>query len=94
MQYNKTDNQSYNGWTNRQTWLANLWLSNDQATYAQIEDLIAQADNLYQGAQAIQDFVEKFNPLAEEVTLYCDLLNTALSAVDWMEIAKAFAETD
>ena len=92
MQYNKTDDQSYNGWSNRETWLVNLWLTNDQGTYSQIKDLIDQAKDRYQGAQAIQDFVQEFNPLAEDATLYCDLLNTALSAVDWFEIADAFAD--
>lgn len=27
------DKQKYNGWHNVDTWLLNLWLSNDEATY-------------------------------------------------------------
>jgi hypothetical protein len=29
----KMDKQTYNGWTNYETWLANLWMGNDTGTY-------------------------------------------------------------
>lgn len=27
------EDTTYNGWTNRETWLVNLWLTNDRGTY-------------------------------------------------------------
>jgi hypothetical protein len=33
---------TYNGWTNRSTWLVNLHLSNDQATYNELRGWIAR----------------------------------------------------
>lgn len=33
------ETDTYHGWTNRATWLANLWLSNDYDTYQCLEEL-------------------------------------------------------
>jgi len=38
-------------------------------------------------ADRIEDEVTDFSPLADESTLYADLLSAALSAVNWTEIA-------
>ena len=29
----------YNGWTNRETWLTNLWLNNDMGSYEQLQEI-------------------------------------------------------
>ena len=34
---------TYEGWVNRETWCANLWLSNDEGTYRLVNDLAADA---------------------------------------------------
>jgi hypothetical protein len=31
---------TYNGWTNRQTWLVGLWLCNDQANYQLLSNVL------------------------------------------------------
>lgn len=36
-----TTDTTYNGWTNRSTWLVNLHLSNDHATYLTVRDTVA-----------------------------------------------------
>lgn len=32
--------QTFNGWTNRETWATNLWLSNDELVYNQMNTMI------------------------------------------------------
>jgi hypothetical protein len=37
-------------------------------------------------------FIEVLNPLTDGASMFTDLLNAALSEVDWHEIAEAFLE--
>lgn len=32
-------NETYNGWTNRDTWLVMLWLENDESNYKRVQHL-------------------------------------------------------
>ena len=41
-------------------------------------------------ADQIKEFVEEVNPLGDKATMFTDLITTALSEVDWHEIAEAF----
>ena len=87
------DERRYNGWKNYETWCVNLWLSsNDQGTYETMRELVAEADTSYNAGQAIREYVEEFNPLEDQATMYTDLLNGALSLVDWRKVAEAFSE--
>jgi hypothetical protein len=43
---------TYNGWTNRETWALNLWLSNNQGLYEMTRERVA-------------DWLERYKPDAE-----------------------------
>ncbi len=43
-------------------------------------------------ADRLKEFVEDRNPLCNHATVYTDLLNAALSEVNWHEVAEAFLE--
>lgn len=86
--------EQYNGWTNRETWCVNLWLSNDPDTYA---DATMEARELRAvGAHhdKMRDWVEEAVIWPETVPadLATDLLMGALSRVDWRAIVEALAE--
>jgi hypothetical protein len=87
-----TPTSAYNGWANYETWCVHLWLSNTQKDYLTIKNLIAKKKDVYTASQAIKAHVEKLHPLRDRSSLFADLLNAALSEVDWVEITKTFKE--
>lgn len=92
----------YNGRTNRETRLVNLWLNNDSGAepYWQERAVEALADNngdtseaTYQLAGEIEDEARYWaNEAFPESGMLQDLLGSALSAVDWYEVAEGFIE--
>jgi hypothetical protein len=96
---------TYNGWRNYETWLTNLWLTNDEGTYEYWREQAreawrhAEATDILTREQAargdlaarLKDEIEEYTP-CPEAGLYSDLLNAALSEVDWHEVADAFLE--
>ena len=77
---------SYNGWSNYETWLVKLWIDNDQAEQ---EDWLRQAEdaNIYHLGRNLKEAYQEAMP--ELSGVWADLLNAALSNVDWDEIAES-----
>jgi hypothetical protein len=89
----------YNGWKNYETWNVALWLGNDQGTYSLHCEMAQEAYDENDGdkgsaasdlAKKIEEFVDENNPLAGESSMFSDLLNSALSEVDYYEIAEHY----
>jgi hypothetical protein len=83
---------AYNGWPNYETWVVHLWLSNDQGTEQTMHDLVTEASSCYAAGDTIQMWVEEQCPLAEQASVFVDLLGHALGRVEWAEVARAFQE--
>ncbi len=97
---------SYNGWSNYETWVVNLWLGNDEGSYNTCRTLAqrcfeeAVADQVlsrkeracYQLANELKEMLEDSNPLASEASVYSDLLNASISEVNWKEIANSLLQ--
>lgn len=76
---------AYNGWTNKETWLANLWLG----------DVLAEAQE--SGEEITPEYVEN---LVDEISyksldndFLTDLLNCAFGEVNYQEIADHYRES-
>ena len=97
---------SYNGWTNYETWCISLWIDNEETSYrfwqARAEDLYEEAESddstvitkLDNAKRALADELkesleETMPPLRGH---WADLMNAALSDVNWSEIATHLLE--
>jgi len=91
----------YNGWTNYETWVANLWMDNDEGSYnywqerAEAAAADALGDTLTEkrseatallAAEMEAEMDEAVNSVAVTGVL-ADLLNRAAGCIDWREIA-------
>jgi len=78
--------KGYNGWKNYETWNANLWLGETGETF----------DNW--SWYAIKEyFHERFvyeNRFLAEVGPLQDMIDAALSEIDWYEVAESYNTED
>jgi hypothetical protein len=80
---------TYNGWSNRETWLASLWLNNDPVSYAVLVEALELDESDFVRAEWLEaQLKDEMYDLPIEASLWSDLLGTALSRVDWHEVIK------
>lgn len=92
------NSKKYNGWNNYETWAVALWIDNEYSSYQYRCELLEQAKEEYKNedeqesclASSLKNWIEEQNPIADTASLFNDLLNSALSEVDWQEIAENF----
>jgi len=86
----------YNGWTNYETWLANLWY--DQVFY----DLIVEEygpdvtyDQEYDVAQSIQYYLDDMvlEEISSQAGFALDLVNAGLREINYREIANSVIDS-
>lgn len=95
------EKMEYNGWTNRETWAANLWIDNDQALYELAQDYAKQEleghdtgeeINPYHLGETIRSWFEDDLLTLENIAGNQALFNMltdigSLYRVNWREIA-------
>ena len=93
---------TYNGWKNYETWLIALWIDNEQrlqeearmvARYAKRKNL---GDNTLPALSAgLKQWVDDWHDVfavSERGGFVSDLLNAAMSEIDWYELAEHYLE--
>ena len=81
---------TYNGWTNYETWAVNLWLMNQEGSYF-FWTAAAKGRTVAELADMLQESHTDNAP--EWCGVYSDLLGRALNRVNWLEIAEAVKES-
>lgn len=85
--------RTYNGWANYETWCVNLWLTNEQGSEETLRMLAQMNASLSHRADCIRNYVFEDMPI-DGASLATDLLQGALGAVDWREIAENHQDDD
>ena len=94
--------KEHNGWYNYETWLVKLWIDNEEGSSRYWDET---AQEVYDDAEADGTFTrderaaldladrlkDEFEEAQPEVTgFWADLLNAAMSEVNWHEIAEHY----
>ena len=83
----------HNGWTNRETWLTNLWLNNDIGSYEQLQEICRRDCEAWEKVEELEaQFQDQLEDMYEVPSFWSDILGTSLDRVDWYRIIEANIE--
>ena len=84
--------QDYNGWTNKETWLVNVWYMDSMPDYfADCEQFEVDAHELEEAVKYISEECEALSSLP--AGLLSDFINTCWGEVNWHELAESLNKT-
>jgi hypothetical protein len=91
----------YNGWTNYETWNANLWIDNDWQLSEMCAMIAGDLTGSYEDkdkmayllGERIKDVFEENQPELP-ASFYSDVLNASMREVNWREIALHYVESE
>ena len=80
---------TYNGWSNRETWLVSLWLNNDESLYSQLLSAVEQNESASVKAEWLAERVQEqldWHLEDQEASRWIDMIRGSFYRVDWVEI--------
>lgn len=79
----------YNGWSNRETWLASLWLNDNPSSQALLNEAIERDESDFAKAEwLVSQLEDEMYDLHIEASLWSDLIGTGLSRINWVEVIE------
>lgn len=83
---------TYNGWTNKETWLVNIWYLDEMPEYfSEMGQYHVEANELEEAVKYIAEEGEALSQLP--AGLLSDFINTCWAEVNWHELADHLNET-
>jgi len=83
-----TDN-TYNGWTNWETWNLLLWVTNEESLYKEATHFAHIYSSMMAFEKKCEDFFRRMFPEGTP-----DMKEEEMQAVNWAEVAQALKEWD
>ena len=87
-------NDKYNGWTNYETWNWKLWIDNDEGWQERVIEAANDCGDVYSLSQWLEADCDDLQDWFDMPTTgpFPDLLNAALTRINWYEIAESIFE--
>jgi hypothetical protein len=92
---------AYNGWRNYQTWCVGLWVDNDYPVYQAVTKVAASCarrnDDIegarHEFSKWLENYIEEERPDLG-ATCFADLLGSAMSDIEWFELAEHYVDAE
>ena len=82
----------YNGWTNKETWLVNIWYMDSMPDYfSDMDQFHVESEEVRDAVQYIAEESEALSQLP--AGLLSDFISTCWHEVNWHELAQHLNET-
>lgn len=78
--------EGYQGWTNHETWVVNLWIGNDEVTYRVMQNLDLDT------AEKAKKFYDNIVHVQTRRAILKDIGNGSIDNVNWQELSEAWSE--
>ena len=90
-----TKDEKYNGYNNYETWLVALWIDNDEYRQEEVRGIARGQTQIGTLADELKNYVDEWPEISEateKCSIVSDLVRSALSEVDWYELAEMYAK--
>lgn len=85
------ENGRYNGWTNHETWMVNLWITNTESSYRMLCEAMELPDPASRANWLEEHVRDAYMQICGSIgaCMWSDLLTLSVGRVNWLEIVES-----